>query len=97
MAERPRLRCQDVERRFPLLGGWRHQTPEACYNRQQECDSSHEVQDTVDFKACHQTRTDQRAEYRTDPAHQNEPSAYRDDAIGWHAIVRVRDTHWVQR
>lgn len=97
MRERPSLRCQDLEGRFQVLRGWRHQTPEDCHNSQQEYGGGHEVEHAVDFEVCHQACTDQWAEYRAEPAHKNELSAYRHDPIGRHAIVRVGDTDGVQR
>jgi hypothetical protein len=42
MRQRPSLRCQDFEGRFPALGGSRRKTTEACHNRQQEYGSRHE-------------------------------------------------------
>src|SRR5215831_10227710 len=96
MREGTGLRCQDLKGHFLLLGGLRHQTTEACRNRQQQYGSSHEVEDAVDLKVFHQALTNQRAEYRANTAHQNEPSAYRDDTIRGHAIKRVGDADRIQ-
>ena len=91
MCERPSLRCQDLERCFSMHWRLRHQTSVAGNERQQEHRGRHKVEHAVNFKARHQTCTDQWAQYRAESAHQDEPSAYRHDAIGRHAIVRVGD------
>ena len=77
--------------------GLRHQTTEAGHERQQENRGGHKVEHAVNFKARHETRTDQRAQHRADTAHQNEPPANRHDPIGRHAIVGVGDADGVER
>ena len=96
MREWPSLRCQDRETCFQVLLRLRRQTSKSCHQRQHECCGGHEVEHAVNFKARHQSRTDQRAEHRADPANQNEPSAYRHNPISRHAIVRVGDANGVE-
>ena len=96
MRERRRLRRQDFEGPFSVL--WRRcgQASARGQEGQEEGGGGHEVEHAVDAEACHEARTDERANHRAEPTNQNELAAYRHDPVGRHVIVRVSDADRVK-
>jgi hypothetical protein len=93
--ERGRLRRQDLEGSPLTCRGRSSQATSYGDQGQEQGRGGHKVKKAVDAETSHHACANQRADDGAQPADQDEPSAYRNDSIGRHMIVRVGDTNRV--